>query len=349
MSFTYDLSILIPTYNGCSRIGHLLSSLNSKGYTTCSSVEIIIGNNCSSDGTMELLNSLPPAFKVIHNPSNLGFSGNMIMLMKNAQGKYIWFMGDDDVVEASAVSILERLNQSIYPLMFVSMVEYEILTSGLDSRFIPYIPFGFIGSTIQPNTDKILKDMTDFTTCREVGIAMSYFFARFNFFLTHGPDYLSPLPSIRDLCHRYETGLSRPSLKTLCSVLLRPWRISSGNLLWFYAYKTAKETSGLELIADCLVKAERGFYFKDIQANPFYKILYWGAQIPFSFIKTFSKSIYAPATQVRARRRNIFLVMKTVGSRIFRGVLEGFEYEVFILARFTESLYAFVFRQRPFG
>jgi glycosyltransferase involved in cell wall biosynthesis len=348
MSFTYDLSILIPTYNGCHRIGHLLSSLDSKGYTTCSFVEIIVGNNSSSDRTMELLDSLSPAFKIIHNLSNLGVQGNIVKLMENAQGKYIWLLGDDDVVQASAASILERLNQSIYPRMFVSSEEYEALTTGRDRQFFSTMPFGFISSTIQPNTENILKDTIAFSCGKYSQHSSSHFFARFKFFLLFGPEFLSPLPSISELCHRYETGSSRPSLKNYCSALLSPWRISSGTIYWFYAYKKAKVTSGLELVADCIVKSYRGFYFKEIQSNPFYKFLYWGSQIPFSFIKVFSKNRYAPAIQGQARRRYIFQDLKSLIFRFFPSVLEGLEYEIFQLSRFTEALHAFVFRQRPF-
>ena len=65
------VSILIPTYN---RKDKVVNAINSALNQTYKNIEIIVSDNCSSDGTLEHLNKL---YKNINNVKIYGNSTNL--------------------------------------------------------------------------------------------------------------------------------------------------------------------------------------------------------------------------------------------------------------------------------
>ena len=95
------LSILVPTYNRASFLERLLLELERQTGTQDSAleVEILIGNNASTDNTSRLLQQFQgrnPKWKIIQNSANLGPDANMVHLIAEARGSYRWIIGDDD-------------------------------------------------------------------------------------------------------------------------------------------------------------------------------------------------------------------------------------------------------------
>lgn len=95
------LSICIPTFNRRDRIAEILSKLFLiiSDSNLQKSVEIVVGDNASSDGTqaycMGLCNE-SVIYRYIRNPENLGIEKNWMNLVCNANGEYIWLLSDDD-------------------------------------------------------------------------------------------------------------------------------------------------------------------------------------------------------------------------------------------------------------
>lgn len=102
------LSILIPTYNRCKKLLDLLDFLELELSLCEKKIEVIIGDNASTDITYEEVcqHSLLDNENVFiyRNSTNLGLVGNLIELSKRANGEYIWFMGDDDIYRTGIVS-----------------------------------------------------------------------------------------------------------------------------------------------------------------------------------------------------------------------------------------------------
>ena len=96
------LSICIPTYNRFSSLKNQVEFLLSEGITEFSDVEVIIANNGSVDETkMYLLNEIDgryPNITVVNNTDNIGLINNIRMLRDMAAGKFVWFIGDDDLL-----------------------------------------------------------------------------------------------------------------------------------------------------------------------------------------------------------------------------------------------------------
>jgi GT2 family glycosyltransferase/Flp pilus assembly protein TadD len=93
------VSIIMPVYNGCELTRACLTSLLE--HTGPHPWEVIIIDNASSDGTVELLGGLPQHMHVIRNPTNAGFARACNQGALQAQGTYLLFLNNDTVVTAN--------------------------------------------------------------------------------------------------------------------------------------------------------------------------------------------------------------------------------------------------------
>lgn len=98
------VSILIPTYN---REDYLGEALNSALNQTYKNIEIIVHDDASTDGTVELLSAYSdPRLKVIRTENNHGMIGGWNYIVKQAKGIYIKFLASDDLLEPKCVEKL---------------------------------------------------------------------------------------------------------------------------------------------------------------------------------------------------------------------------------------------------
>ena len=106
------LSICIPTYNRADKLKMCLDCVF-KAVDLRDDVEIIVSDNCSTDETNSVIMkySKMSNFHSYRNNTNLGFNGNMSLLIDNyAHGHYCWIIGDDDLLDSDAINL-------IYPIL----------------------------------------------------------------------------------------------------------------------------------------------------------------------------------------------------------------------------------------
>lgn len=91
-----DFSIIIPTFN---RSKFLKKAIQSVLLQKKISFEIVVGDNCSTDNTEKVVKSFKDS-RIIYfkNNKNLGFAGNIRKCFKKAKGKYVFTLGDDDLI-----------------------------------------------------------------------------------------------------------------------------------------------------------------------------------------------------------------------------------------------------------
>ncbi len=97
------VSICIPTYNYRR---YLSDALDSALAQTFADIEIVVVDNCSDDGTPELVSEYcrRDGRVVFHrNAGNIGMTGNFNRAMDLARGKYIKFLCADDVLAVDCV------------------------------------------------------------------------------------------------------------------------------------------------------------------------------------------------------------------------------------------------------
>jgi glycosyltransferase involved in cell wall biosynthesis len=100
-------------------------------------VELIVSDNASTDETARILEEElrnGTRLTYIRNPENIGPDRNFLQCYERAGGKYVWVMGDDDVLAPYALGrIVECLSKDESDLVYLT-------------------PFGFEGAEPPPST-----------------------------------------------------------------------------------------------------------------------------------------------------------------------------------------------------
>ena len=100
------VSVCIPTYNGSK---HLAECINSILAQTCRDFEVVICDDQSSDGTLDLARELAKGderFRFISNPRRFGLVGNWNNCIKQARGEWIKFVFQDDILMPACLETL---------------------------------------------------------------------------------------------------------------------------------------------------------------------------------------------------------------------------------------------------
>ncbi len=122
------VTALVPTYNGAEFIMRTLDSLAAQ---TWSNLEILIGDDRSTDDTLEVVRRFAerhPGTRVLERDANLGWLRNSNDLMARADGELMFFAFHDDVV---ATTYVERLVAALAGneravLAFSDMIVHEL-------------------------------------------------------------------------------------------------------------------------------------------------------------------------------------------------------------------------------
>lgn len=98
------VAIIILNYNGREQLQEYLPSVLSLDY---GNYEVIVVDNDSSDGSVQLLREEFPEVTVVRNDDNVGFSrGNNIGADEAPDAEYLWFLNTDVRTEPSSLSLL---------------------------------------------------------------------------------------------------------------------------------------------------------------------------------------------------------------------------------------------------
>ncbi len=98
------LTIAIPTFNRAASLSRLLSVLEPQ-VAAFPQVEVLISDNCSTDGTSSVIaeyrRRYAAAGATLHaqrHPENVGSDANFVSLFHAARGRFFWICGDDDLI-----------------------------------------------------------------------------------------------------------------------------------------------------------------------------------------------------------------------------------------------------------
>ena len=101
-----DLSIIIVNYNVKEFLQNLLHSIDKASLNI--SHEIIIVDNASDDGSVELISEKFPSVKLIANTENLGFGKANNQALEIASGKYLLLINPDTIVSEDTLDKMIR-------------------------------------------------------------------------------------------------------------------------------------------------------------------------------------------------------------------------------------------------
>lgn len=97
------VSIILPVYNGEENIAKAIESVLCQTYKN---IELIIVNDCSTDGTAEIVERYAASddrIKVIDNPVNLKLPKSLNIGFSYARGEYFTWTSDDNLYRENAI------------------------------------------------------------------------------------------------------------------------------------------------------------------------------------------------------------------------------------------------------
>ncbi len=120
------VSVIIPAYNAEKYIGQTLESVLAQDYDE---LEILVIDDCSKDGTLELVKKYSeryPQIKIIELALNSGVAVARNTAIERATGRYIAFMDSDDLWESNKISSqikLMRDNDATMAFTAIDMID----------------------------------------------------------------------------------------------------------------------------------------------------------------------------------------------------------------------------------
>ena len=131
-----DVSVIVPVYNVSLYLKKCIDSIIGQ---SLSNIEIIFVNDASEDDSLLVLEEyadLDGRIKIINNVENKGLSESRNIGLREANGKYIWFVDSDDAIlnKDSIMRLYQIMEQeSLDILMFEAEQRFE--TDELENRF----------------------------------------------------------------------------------------------------------------------------------------------------------------------------------------------------------------------
>jgi N-acetylglucosaminyl-diphospho-decaprenol L-rhamnosyltransferase len=105
-----DLSVVIVSYQVRGLLERCLASLGN--YRSPLSLEVLVVDNASPDGSAEMVRDCFPAVHLVANAENRGFSAANNQALRQARGRYVMLLNPDAEVEPGALDALVRFMDS---------------------------------------------------------------------------------------------------------------------------------------------------------------------------------------------------------------------------------------------
>ena len=116
MEQKYEVTIGIPVYNVERYIRQTMDSALAQ---TFQSIEFLICDDCGTDASMDIVREYQQThprgndIHVLHQPCNMGVSAARNRIIDVAEGRFLYFLDADDVIEPNTISLLMEHQQRI--------------------------------------------------------------------------------------------------------------------------------------------------------------------------------------------------------------------------------------------
>ncbi|MDD2806198.1 MAG: glycosyltransferase [Elusimicrobiales bacterium] len=143
-----SISVIVPAYNEAGNLEGAVASIKAAAEEFFADYEILVIDDCSSDGTGALADKLAaadPHVKVTHNPVNKGFGYNYRLGARLAVMDHVGLIpGDNEIVEESVRDIFSRVGSADMVLPYhTNSEERSWLRRGLSGGFTAIMNFLF--------------------------------------------------------------------------------------------------------------------------------------------------------------------------------------------------------------
>lgn len=135
-----SISIIVPCFNEEGNLTGTVEAIKKAlaSANRFSEHEILIYNDCSTDGTGKLADAIAKnekGVKVIHNPRNMGFGFNYTDGVKRASKDYVMMVPGDNEIPAEAISrVMARAGEADVIIPFTANPEVRPMSRRIISR-----------------------------------------------------------------------------------------------------------------------------------------------------------------------------------------------------------------------
>lgn len=130
----------IPAYNGASFISEALTTVLHQTYPN---LRVLVSDDASTDETLQICERFTAQdlrVTVVHQPRNLGWTGNTNALLDRVESEYLFFPNHDDLLDPEYVSkLVERLESTPEALLAFSDVQLAFPNGSLLKRALEEI------------------------------------------------------------------------------------------------------------------------------------------------------------------------------------------------------------------
>jgi glycosyltransferase involved in cell wall biosynthesis len=131
------LTVCVSTFNRADKLAKNLLNWFDLNNHKNTEVELIVCDNCSTDNTNTICSDFLSRnkFTYIRNKINVGILGNLEICAERANGKFVWIIGDDDLVKPNAIELVIEIikKHSDIPLIYVNYSYIEELCKTTDN------------------------------------------------------------------------------------------------------------------------------------------------------------------------------------------------------------------------
>ncbi|MDQ2800040.1 MAG: glycosyltransferase [Armatimonadota bacterium] len=103
---TPDITVSIVSYNTRDLLRACLRSLLARQAEGEAALEIIVADNGSTDGTLEMARAEFPAVRLVETGGNIGYGRANNLALNEAQGRYVFVLNSDTEVETGALAAM---------------------------------------------------------------------------------------------------------------------------------------------------------------------------------------------------------------------------------------------------
>lgn len=135
-SYPHKVCIVIVTYNGTKWIKDCIASCQASEYP----VDIIVVDNCSKDGTLDLLPKEGVHVRAMEHNLGFGPANNlgMVIAIEELGADYVFLLNQDAYISKTAIGELVKCHQQYPDLGLISPMHYDGIDKEFDYRFKIY-------------------------------------------------------------------------------------------------------------------------------------------------------------------------------------------------------------------
>jgi GT2 family glycosyltransferase len=176
------IEVIIPNWNGKGMLEHCLSSLRQQ---TFSNFRVIVVDNGSSDGSIELVETTFPEIRLVQLDHNTGFSVAVNRGIEASVAPWLLLLNNDmEVAEACLeklrLAVEEYPNFHLFALKMMNFHQRQFIDGAGDAVFRGGV--GYRIGTMEQDSEEYRKDRESFGACAGAALYSRSFFEKVGLF-----------------------------------------------------------------------------------------------------------------------------------------------------------------------